>query len=296
VHRRVLSFTESLIKTLNALRLREKMKGEMLPTRAYPPPPPPPPQASPKKDSRKMLVIVLLLVIIIVSAGVLFYLATNQSSSGGPTPTPTGTATPTPTGTGASPTPSGASPTATPSGNNQVGSYKAGTWAQYSLESYDEGALVSEGTLKYAIDEGTYSGTACWIMTYEMQMNQDTGTMKTVMTYWISKSTMEGIHVKTQIYMNDDLISENEEDLTPGDSGDMPEQIDMTTATSYETITVPAGTFNCGKNTITTSVSGVTHTTSTWASTSVPILGLVKTESLSDGVVVSTMELISYHS
>jgi hypothetical protein len=268
------------------------MKGRMLAAADYPPPPPPPPQSSSKMDSRKMLVIVLLLVIIIVSAGVLYYLATNHSpSTGNPTPTPTGTATPTPTGTGATPT-----PTATPSGNNQVGNYKAGTWAQYAMKSYDEGEVISQGTMKYAIDEGTYSGTACWIMTYEMQMNQDSGTMKTVMTYWISKSTLEGIHVKTQIYMDDALISENEEDLTPGDSEDMPEPIDMTTAMSYETITVPAGTFNCGKTSITTSTTGVTHTTSTWASADVPITGLVKLETVADGAVTSTTELISYHS
>jgi len=265
----------------------------MLTVRAYPPPPPPPPppKSSSKMDSRKILVIVLLLVIIIVSAGVLFYLATNQSSSGGnPTPTPTGTgATPTPTGTGATPTP-------TSSGNNQVGNFKAGTWAQYAIKSYDAGEVTSEGTMKYAIDEGTYSGTACWIMAYEMQYNQESGTMKTVMTYWISKSTLQGIHVKTQVYMNDELISENEEDITSDEPEDMPEQIDLSTATSFETITVPAGTFYCGKNTVTTSVSGVIHTTSAWASAEVPVTGLVKMESMSDGALLSTTELISYHS
>jgi len=268
------------------------MRGQMLTVRAYPPPPPPP-KSSSKMDSRKILVIVLLLVIIIVSAGVLFYLATNQSSSGGnPTPTPTGTgATPTPTGTGATPT-----PPPTSSGNNQVGNFKAGTWAQYAIKSYDAGEVTSEGTMKYAIDEGTYSGTACWIMAYEMQYNQESGTMKTVMTYWISKSTLQGIHVKTQIYMNDELISENEEDITSDEPEDMPEQIDLSTATSFETITVPAGTFYCGKNTITTSVSGVTRTTSAWASAEVPVTGLVKMESMADGAVLSTTELISYHS
>jgi len=266
----------------------------MLIATAYPPPPPPPPSSA-KMDSRKMLVIVLLLVIIIVSAGVLFYLATNQSSSSGnatPTPSPTSTgATPTPTGTGATPT-----PTATSSGNNQVGSYKAGTWAQYEMKSYADGEATSEATLKYAIDEGTYSGTACWIMTYEMQMPQESGTMKVVTTYWMDKTTFDGIHMKTQTYMNDELISENEEDMTPGETGDIPEQIDLSAATSYETITVTAGTFNCAKTSVTTTNAGVTHTTSTWASAQVPISGLVKMESLSDGALVSTMELISYHS
>ena len=101
--------------------------------------------------------------------------------------------------------------------------------------------------------------------------------------------------MKTQMYTNNELTFEHEEDIEPGETGDMPEPIDMTTATSYETITVPAGTFNCGKTTITTSVSGVTHTTSSWASSSVPIIGLVKIESMSDGAVISTTELVSYH-
>ncbi len=264
------------------------MKGRMLTAADYPPPPPPPPPSSPKRDSRRILVVVLLLVIIIVSAGVLFYLATSQSpSTGNPTPTPK--VTPTPTGTGATPT-----PTATSSGDNQVGSYKAGTWAQYALKAYDEGELVSESTLKYAIDEGTYSGTACWLMTIETE-TQESGT-KSVTTYWTDKSTLQAIHMKMQMYVNGDLVYETEEDLEPGDSGDMPEQIDLSTATSSETITVPAGTFNCGKTSITTNISGVTRTTSTWASAQVPITALVKTESLSDGAVISTMELVSYHS
>jgi hypothetical protein len=254
------------------------MKGKMLTATDFPPPPPPPPKSSSKMDSRKMLVIVMLLVIIIGS-----------SPNGTPTPTPTGMVTPTPTGTGASPTPA-----ATPSGSTQVGSYKAGTWAQYALKGYDEGELASESTLKYAIDEGTYSGTACWLMTVETE-SQESGT-KSVTTYWMDKSTLQGIHMKIQMYVDDVLVYETEEDLEPGDSGDIPEPIDFSTATTSETITVPAGTFNCGKVSITTNISGATHTTSTWASASVPILGLVKTESLSDSAVVSTMELISYHS
>jgi hypothetical protein len=269
------------------------MKGEMSPTRAYPPPPPPPPpQASPKKDSRKLLVVALLIVIIVVSAGVLFYLATNQSSSGGPTPTPTGTATPTPTGTGASPTPTSTSPSATPSGTNPTANWRAGSWAQYAIKTYEDGELSGEGTMKYSLDEGTYSGTACWLLKYETETAQEGSTAKTVMTYWMSKSTLEGIHVKTQMYTDNVLIYEYEDDITPGEGGDVPQPIDMTTVTTYETITVTAGTFNCGKVTVTTADGS----TSSWASADVPIIGLVKMESIYNGAVQSTTELISYHS
>jgi hypothetical protein len=146
--------------------------------------------------------------------------------------------------------------------------------------------------MKYSLDEGTYSGTACWLMTYETQ----SGTTRTVMTYWMSKSTLEGIHVKTQMYTNNELTFENENDIAPGETGDIPEPIDMSTVTSYETITVPAGTFNCGKITVTYTVSGTTSTTSSWASSNVPIIGLVKMEQTSGGVLTMTTELTSYHS
>lgn len=108
------------------------MKGEMLPTRAYPPPPPPPPQTSPKKDSRKMLVVVLLIVIIVVSAVVLIYLATNQPSSTNPTPKPSGTPTATPTSS-----PTGTS-TPTPTQTSTVG---AATSLQFSVSLTHEGAI-----------------------------------------------------------------------------------------------------------------------------------------------------------
>ena len=257
------------------------MKGKMLTATAYPPPPPP--QSSPKKDSRKLIVIALLLVIIIVSAGVLFYLATNKSSPGSPTPTPTGTATPTPTGT------------------NPMANWRAGSWALYTIKTYDAGAVAAESTLKYSMDEGTlnegnYSGTACWIMGYEMQSTQEGSTTKTVMTYWVSKSTLEGVHSKMQMYTNNEVIYEHEGDIASGETGDMPEPIDMTTVTSQETITVPAGTFNCGKITITTTVQGTTETTSSWANSNIPIIGLVKIEQTSGGALISTTELTDYHS
>jgi hypothetical protein len=268
------------------------MKGKMLTATAYPPPPPPP--SSPKKDSRKLIVIALLLVIIIVSAGVLFYLATSKPSTGNPTPTPTGTgATPTPTGTGATPT---------PTGTNPMANWRAGSWALYTIKTYGTGGEVAaQSTLKYSMDEGTlnegnYSGTACWILGYEMQSTQEGSTTKTVMTFWVSKSTLEGVHSKVQMYTNNEVIYEHEGDLEPGETGGMPEPIDMTTVTSQETITVPAGTFNCGKVTITTTVQGVTDTTSSWASSSIPIIGLVKIEQRSGGALISTTELTDYHS
>jgi len=146
--------------------------------------------------------------------------------------------------------------------------------------------------MKYAVEDGTYSGTACWVMTVEMTMNQESGTMKMVMTYWVSKSTGEGIHVKTQTYMDGELVNEHEEDIEPGEGGDIPDPIDMSTTTSTETITVPAGTFTCGKITVT----ATTGTSSAWYNSNIPVIGMVKTETTSGGAVISTTELTGYGS
>ena len=145
--------------------------------------------------------------------------------------------------------------------------------------------------MKYSVDEGTYGGVACWLLEVEMTMNEDSDVMRIVMTYWMNKNTLEGIHVKTQMYTNDELTYEYESDIAPGeDTGDMPEPIDLNTVTGHETITVPAGTFDCDKVTI-TSATGVT---SSWVNLNIPVIGLVKIETTSDGVLASTTELTGY--
>jgi len=150
------------------------MKAKMLAAAAYPPPPPP-------QKSRKLLVVALLLIIIVVSAGVLVYLAMGPSSteptpqpSASPTPTHTATPTSSPTST---PTPQVTSTppptsTPTPSGSNPLVNFRAGAWAEYVIRTYEAGEVTSEGTMKYSVDEGTYSGVACWLLTMEMTMSE----------------------------------------------------------------------------------------------------------------------------
>ena len=147
--------------------------------------------------------------------------------------------------------------------------------------------------MKYSVDEGTYSGVACWLLTMEMTMSE--GAYKTVVTYWMNKNTLEGIHVKTQVYINGELYSEHEEDITPGEEpGDMPKPPDLNMVTGHETITVPAGEFDCDKVTITSTVEGKTTVMSEWVNSGIPVLGLVKMEITSDGALYSTTELIDY--
>ena len=134
-----------------------------------------------------------------------------QSSTGNPTPTPTGMATPTPTGTGATPTPTGtATPTPTPH-------WRLG----HGLTRY-AGASSLQYTDEVITRNGNYSGTACWIHGHmKCRVHARSITTKTVMTYWVSKSTLEGIHVKMQMYTDNDVIYEHEGDIDAWRTGGM---------------------------------------------------------------------------
>jgi hypothetical protein len=170
----------------------------------------------------------------------------------------------------------------------------AGAWAQYNIKSYDDtGALESENPMKYSVEDSSYNGVPCWLLNFEMQMTEGSDTTKMVMTFWMEKSNLEGVHVKTQMYTNDVLTFEHEGDITPSDEESMPTGIDFETVTTQETITVPAGTFNCHKTTITDTISGKTSVSSSWYSQTVPIIGLVKIETTYDGVLQSVTELLA---
>jgi hypothetical protein len=74
----------------------------------------------------------------------------------------------------------------------------------------------------------------------------------------------------------------------------MPKPIDLNMVTGHETITVPAGTFDCDKVTVTSTSEGKTIVTNEWVNTNIPVIGLVKLETKSDGVLTSTTELKDY--
>ena len=270
------------------------MKGEMLTATAYPPPPPPPPpQAPPKKDSRKLLVVVLLIVIIVVSAVVVFYVATNQSqSSTNPTPSPSATPTGSPN---ASPTATPAStPSSTPSGNNPIVNLRVGAYVTYRTTVVTGEAESSTSTLKMSVDsEETYNGIACWVMSMTTETPTEGGTSKMIVTWWMSKTGLESLHIRMRIYINDVLTYDQEFDPedTSATTGEPPEPIDPNTVVSYETVTVPAGTFtNCAKAEVDTGTSASTI----WMHQDVPLWGMVKTETYDQGELQSTMELIAY--
>jgi hypothetical protein len=296
------------------------MKTNAINASAYPPPPPPPPPAPAK--SRKTLVVALLLVLVVASALALAYMATGgfnlqggNNTNPSPSASPSGFATaspsasPTATATSSSSstpahtaTPSAsATPTATPqttpqptstSGGNNEGyaNFRDGAWANYTIKTYDEsGTVALETHLKESVDSGTYQGAACWLLTTAQDQTYGGYTSTTKTIYYLQKSNLQGLHVK--IYYNDVLTSEYDLNQTtttdPGTTG----EIDPNTIVSYETITVPAGTFaNCAKAQF-TSPSGNANV---WAHLDVPVFGLVKMTMYSGTTLSMSEELTAY--
>ena len=275
----------------------------------YPPPPPPPPPTPAK--SRKTIVVALLIVLVIASAIALAYMATggfnshpNNNATPSPSHSPSGLATASPssspshTGT---PTAS-ATPTATPATTPQhsatpapsgqgTTNFRAGAWANYTIKFLDNetGELLTETHMKESVDAGTYNGITCWLLTTAQDQTYGgyTTTSKTVL--YMNKNTMQSIHVK--YYTNDTLTYEADLNATSSTDPGTTSEIDPSTIVSYETITVPAGTFtNCYKATF-ASTTGPVYV---WGHQDVPIFGLVKMELYSGTALVMSEELTAY--
>jgi hypothetical protein len=268
---------------------------------------PPPPLA--KGRSQKKLIAIIAIVIIVVAAIAGAYYLINNSSSTTPSPSPSSSQTPGQTSSpgistnpssspGISTNPSSsasASPTATPSStaSGQFAGYRAGAWANYTSKSYDaNGVVTDQNALSYAVSEGIRNGVACWILVSESQMGQE-DSMK--ITYWVSKSNPDSIHIRSQMFSDGVIVTDTESDLDASDFDlGLPTTIEPSIVVGQETVTVPAGTFNCEKYTATMTFYGITSVSSRWVSSSVPILGLVKDQSTEEGVLKSTTELIAY--
>lgn len=261
-------------------------------TVSYPPPPPPPPPLSSSKRSSKTLIVAIIIafaVVVFVGAYYAMTLPTNNNgSSTSVSPSPSATSSASPTST--------PSVTATPgqSGQSSVG-YRVGAWANYTMKNYDEnGGITARYNMRYAVDEGTLKGVDCWLLQTETEFSSEGSVMKTITAYWLDKSSLQGLHYKIQIYSNGIVVSTTENDYSPGDFNDIPTAINPSTVIGQETITVPAGTFNCNKATTTTTDLGTTYVTTVWGNSNIPVVGMVKQEMTSNGVLISATELIAY--
>lgn len=150
-----------------------------------------------------------------------------------------------------------------------------------------------EMKVRYSVNgEETYSGVNCWVLSYTTTMEQQGMTMKNVVTWWMAKSDLHAVHGRTQTYVNDNLVSQQEFDPEQAPKGtEPPEPANVNYAVGYETITVLAGTFT---NCIKVEVTKEGHLVRMWAHPNVPVWGFVKMEGYEDSKLSMTMELISY--
>ncbi len=202
------------------------MQRKKLAEMNYPPPPP----LTQGRSQKKLITIIAIVIIAVAAIAGAYYLTSNPSTAN-PSPSPTSTQTPGLTsipgtstnpsaspGTSTNPSPSAsasqtAAPSSSPSG--QFSGYRAGAWANYTSKSYDAtGAVTGQSALSYAVSEGTRNGVACWILVSESEMGQG-DIMK--ITYWISKSNPDSIHIRSQMFTDGVVVSDTESDLDASD-------------------------------------------------------------------------------
>jgi hypothetical protein len=265
------------------------MKRNILSTSDIPPPPPPPPPSASKRFSKTMIVAALVIALAIAVAGGVYYAMTlPHDNNPGPEPSPTMLPSSSPTATYI------ATVTPSPSGTTTVG-YRDGAWANYTTHNYNSSrSITATYSLGYSVSQGIFRGFDVWILRTENRLLIDNSVMSTVTTYWLDQSTLQGLHYKILITSNGVVISDTENDYSPGDFNDIPTAIKPNMVISKESVTVPAGTFNCDKAEITQTDLGKTFVTTTWGNSNIPVVGMVKQTMTQDGVLISTTELTAY--
>jgi hypothetical protein len=172
--------------------------------------------------------------------------------------------------------------------------FLAGNQVEYILKAYDtNGSVSSQSQAKWSVEEGVYNETSCWLLGIENSETSSEGIKsETLLTVYLQKSTLERVHIKVQMFLNDDLVFTDESDPDSTDYDDMIPMQFPAQYVAYETVTVPAGTFlGCGK--VSDADSGSVF--NAWIHKDVPVWGIVKMESYQGETLVSTMELKTYN-
>ncbi len=142
------------------------------------------------------------------------------------------------------------------------------------------------GSYKLAITDDTVDGKSAWLMTMGIQSEGMTVTSKT----WIDKTTEKCLKVSMS-----GVIMGKTQPETPGQcpagnpsASDVPKSNITYAYVGKESVTVPAGTYNCDKYTSTVTSNGKEVTSTLWVSSDV----LVPIKMETGGI--STTELVSY--
>ena len=166
---------------------------------------------------------------------------------------------------------------------------KIGDYANYTVKTYENGAVTATYPVTWNVVEGTYNGTDCLVLEVRTDMTDKNSSTTTSMVYWyMDKATYDGLSMKTQTYSNGVLVSEDESVF----SGP-PAYIDPQTIVGQEAITVAAGTFACNK-VVVTDYGNTGNTANEWYSSDIPIGGLVKIETYKGTELTTVRELTAY--
>ncbi len=173
-----------------------------------------------------------------------------------------------------------------------MANFKAGTHVEYLLKAYDINGSSSQSQAKWSVDEGVFNETSCWLLGVDNSETSPEGVKsEVILTVYLSKSTLERVHVKAQMFLDGELVFGEEVGPDSNDYNDMIPLQFPAQYVAYETVTVPAGTFvGCGK--VSDADSGSVF--NAWIHKDVPVWGIVKMESYQDETIVSSMELITY--
>lgn len=241
-----------------------------------------------------MLVAAVVVIIVIAAVAGAYYLTLPKSSpSASPSPTATASQTIAPTSSPSETATPAASPTPNPSAStNPTANFKAGAYASYNMLDYSSGSAVSSN-FKIQIGEDTISGTACWILTTTAGNDTD----YVIIVENIAKANASQLvgNVTMKMYSAGTLLFDQSFDASNSTTGAGTTEVNPQTIVGQETVTVPAGTFDCSKAIVTsTNTAGQTETSTIWISQNVPAFGMVKAESTVAGAQSSTLELASY--
>jgi len=165
---------------------------------------------------------------------------------------------------------------------------KTGDYANYTVKTYENGTVTAVYPVTWNVVEGTYNGTDCLVLEVCTDMTDKNSTTTSMVYWYMDKATYEGLSMKTQTYIDDILVSENESEF----SGP-PAYIDPQTIVGQETITVPAGTFACNK-VVVTDYGNTGNTANEWYSPEIPMGGLVKIETYKGTQLTTVRELTAY--
>jgi hypothetical protein len=177
--------------------------------------------------------------------------------------------------------------------SQMMANFEAGTHVEYLLKAYDSnGSVSSQSQAKWSVDEGVFNETSCWLLGVDNSETSSEGVKsEVILTVYLSKSTLERVHVKAQMFLEGELVFGEEVGPDSKDYNDMIPMQFPAQYVAYETVTVPAGTFvGCGK----VSDADLGSVFNAWIHKDVPVWGIVKMESYQGETIVSTMELMTY--